>query len=66
MYGLHEEVNQLIISLSSNNTSPQDIKKAYQIDANRLTKSYKQMMDKYNNLSDSMKIDIELDKSKFL
>jgi hypothetical protein len=41
-----------------NNVSVHDIKKAYQIDADRLQKSYKEMMGKYIGLSDTMKVDI--------
>jgi hypothetical protein len=59
-------VNQLINSLGSNTVSVHDIKKAYQIDADRLLKCYKQMMDKYITLSDTMRVDIDLDSSKFI
>jgi hypothetical protein len=48
----------LVNSLSSNNVSVHDIKRAYQIDADRLQKSYKQMVEKYMGLSDTMKVDI--------
>ena len=66
MYSLHDEVNQLINSVGSNNSSVQDIKKAYQIDADRLLKCYKQMMEKYITLSDAMRVDIDLDGAKFI
>ncbi len=66
MYTLHEEVNQLKNSLSATNVSVQDIKKAYQIDADRLQKTYKQMLDKYVGLSDAMRVDIDLDSAKFI
>lgn len=66
MYTLHEEVNQLKNSLSATNVSVQDIKKAYQIDADRLQKTYKQMLDKYVGLSDAMRVDIDLDSGKFI
>lgn len=66
MYSLHEEVNHLINSLSSNNVSVHDIKKAYQIDADRLQKCYKEMLDKYNNLCDTMRVEVDLDNNKFI
>lgn len=59
-------MNQLINSISSNNASVLDVKKAYQIDADRLLKCYKQMMDKYLTLSDAMRVDIDLDGAKFI
>jgi hypothetical protein len=66
MYSIHDEVNQLINSLSSNNFSVHDVKKAYQIDADKLQKCYKEMLEKYNSLTDTMKVDIDLDGSKFI
>ena len=44
MYGLQEEVNNLNNCLSQNSVSVQAIKKAYQIDADRLQNCYKQML----------------------
>lgn len=58
MYGLHEQINSLNNSLIQNNMNVQAIKKAYQIDADKLRNTYKQMADKYRSLSDTMKIDI--------
>ena len=46
--------------------SVQAIKKAYQIDAERLQSCYKDMLDKYRSLSDTMKVDIEIDYNQFL
>lgn len=58
MYGLHEEVNNLNNCLSQNSVSVQTIKKAYQIDAERLQECYKDMLKKYRNLSETMRVDI--------
>ena len=66
MYGLQEEVNTLNNCLSQNSVSVQAIKKAYQIDAERLQGCYKDMLDKYRSLSDTMKVDIEIDYNLFL
>lgn len=66
MLSLQEEINQLISSLGSNSSSVHDIKKAYQIDADRLQTCYRQMMEKYTGLCDAMKIQVDLNGVKFI
>lgn len=61
MYALHEEVNQLINSLSSTSASVQDIKKAYQIDAERLQKCYRTMVERYEGLREGMRVEVGLE-----
>lgn len=59
MYGLHEEVNSLNNCIAQNNMNIQAIKKSYQIDADKLKSTYKKMVDKYRDLSQKMKIEVE-------
>lgn len=66
MYGIQEEVNGLNNCLSQNSVSAQAIKKAYQIDAERLQNCYKGMLDKYRSLSEAMRIDIAADYDTFI
>ena len=66
MYGLQEEVSNLNNCLSQNSVSVQAIKKAYQIDADRLQICYKDMLDKYRSLSETMKVEISINYDQFL
>ena len=58
MYGLHEEVNTLNNCIAQNSMNVQAIRKSYQIDADKLKSTYKQMVDRYRDLSEKMKISI--------
>lgn len=44
----------------------QAIKKAYQIDADKLQNSYRAMADKYRNLSETLKVEIDFKDDEFL
>lgn len=66
MVSLQDEINQLISSLGSNSSSVHDIKKVYQIDADRLQTCYRQMMEKYTGLCNAMKVEIDLNSAKFI
>lgn len=57
---LQDEVHALNNSLANANMSVQSIKKAYQIDAEKLYKSYQKMVDKYSNIKGNLEIDIQI------
>ena len=66
MHTLQEEVNALNNSLISANTSVQAIKRAYQIDGQKLHRSYKAMVDKYQGIKNSLAINLDIDQQKFI
>ena len=66
MHTLQEEVNALNNSLISANTSVQAIKRAYQIDGQKLHRSYKSMVDKYQGIKNSLAMNLDINQQKFI